>query len=155
MPLLLANWKLILIALLVATAALFEQLWYDKVQELAEFKGKIEQAGETAKKEKDRVEKLHSDTVAEINNSWFKAVPTIRADALANFKQRYPSGLCAPAGGVPVSANADSPASADGTGSKQVVAGAPSDDFVSACALDAAKVGKWQEWATLNQLKVE
>jgi hypothetical protein len=75
---LLANWKLVIIAVLIAACGLFYGLWQSSEAKLA----KVEATGEYAQREKERIEALYNKTLKETTDAWSKAVPTIRANAV-------------------------------------------------------------------------
>lgn len=146
MTFLLANWKLCLIAALIAACGLFYGLWQSSEAKLA----KVKAAGEYAEQEKERIETLYNKTLKETTDAWSKAVPTIRANAVAEYRKRYP-GLC-DSGQVSVPGSSQGATSTDGAGKEQLACSA---NFIRDCGEDAGKVGAWIIWATKNQLVVE
>jgi hypothetical protein len=146
MTFLLANWKLCLIAFLIALCSLFYGLWQSSEAKLA----KVKAAGEYAQQEKERIEKLYDKTLKETSDAWSIAVPTIRANAVAEYRKRYP-GVCHTSQ-VPVPGAAQSTEILHGTVEERI----PLDpEFIATCAEDAFYRTQVRAWVTGNQLKVE
>jgi hypothetical protein len=143
---LLANWKLVIIAVLIAACGLFYGLWQSCEAKLA----KVEAAGEYAQQEKERIEALYNKTLKETTDAWSKAVPTIRANAVAEYRKRYPR-VCNPSQ-VPVPGTPKGSSSSDGAGQEQLACPA---EFIRDCGEDAGKVNAWIMWAVKNQLVVQ
>lgn len=151
MELLLKNWQLIAIAILAALVALFSTLWMREVREFAEYKGRIEEAGNRAMEEKKRIEKEHQTNLENVSNAWNNQLPHIRGAAVRNYLASRPNGVCPSTDSVRVSGDAGSPQVPDGTGEERVVVEA---GFIEDCAEDAGRVVKWKEWAIGAKLPV-
>jgi type II secretory pathway pseudopilin PulG len=147
MTLLIANWKLCLIAILIAACGLLYGLWQSSEAKLA----KVKAAGEYAKQEKDRIETLYNTTLKETTDAWSKAVPTVRANAVTEYIKRF--GRMCDAGKVPVPGAAKSPEVHDGAEPQRV--GNQSDEFISSCAEDALYRVQVRAWVVGNKLAVE
>jgi hypothetical protein len=147
MSFLLANWKLCLISVLIAACGLFYGLWQSSEAKLA----KVKAAGEYAQQEKQRIEALYDKTLKETTDAWSKAVPTVRANAVAEYVKRF-GRLCAP-GKVPVPRTAESPEVHDGAEPQRV--DNQSDEFISSCAEDALYRVQVRAWVVGNKLAVE
>jgi type II secretory pathway pseudopilin PulG len=146
MTFLLANWKLILVAILIAACGLFYGLWQSSEAKLA----KVKAAGEYAQQEAERINAIHEKAFKETQDAWAIAVPTIRANAVAEYRKRNP-GLCN-ASQVSVPGTPQGSQGADGAGKEQLACSA---EFIRDCGEDAGKVGAWIMWAYKNQLSVE
>ncbi len=59
MTFLLANWKLVLIGLLILSTGFFFKLWREEVRAFAVFKAQVEVLGKAAQVEKERIEREH------------------------------------------------------------------------------------------------
>ena len=59
MTFLLANWKLVLIGLLILSTGFFFKLWREEVRAFEVFKAHVEVLGKAAQVEKERVEREH------------------------------------------------------------------------------------------------
>jgi hypothetical protein len=149
--LLLSNWKLVLMALLVAAVGLFYHLWRAEVDEFAAFKAQVAAEGEAAKIEAKRIDDLHQHVLKETTDAWNKQLPAIRAGAVSAYLARF--GVRDNPGSGNVPSNAGGAQSADGTSQGGVATCAPG--FVQDAAEDAGKVGAWQDWAKGNRLPVE
>lgn len=141
----LTNWRLIVEAFLIVLAALFFGLWQHSSAKLAQ----VEAEGTQAKEDKERIEKQYERTFKETQDAFAIAIPTIRDNAVAEYRKRYPVRMCN-ASQVPVPGAAQGSSRTDAAGTECV---AP--EFVKGCAQDAAVVGLWQRWAMKNNLRVE
>lgn len=140
MPLLLANWRLILLGLLIASTALFYKLWREDVRAFNAYKIEVAALGKAAGAEKARVQADHDRTTKEIKDAIPKQIAAARAGALRNYLARMPDNPCS--GGLP--GVADSTAGADAAGKESVVA--CRSGFIQDCASDALQVGQFQDW---------
>ncbi len=155
MELLRKEWKLVLILVLTGLLTLTAWLLNREIHAFAEFKAAVVVLGQEAEKESDRINELHQRTLKETRHEWEKQLPSIRTTAIDNYMRRFPAGLCNPGGGQ-VSGDAGGAKVPDGPTGQPVAAGDPQRDaFIEACARDAARLGKWQGWATKNQLPVK
>jgi type II secretory pathway pseudopilin PulG len=147
MTFLLANWKLCIIGALVALCAIFFALWQSAKADLAEVKA----AGEYAQQEKERIEALYNTTLKETTDAWSKAVPAVRANAVAEYIKRF--GRVCDSGKVPVPGTTESPQVLHGTEQERIPSGP--DAFIANCAEDALFRVQVRTWVTKNQLEVE
>lgn len=145
MTFLMTNWRLIVEAFIIVLAAMFFGLWQHSSAKLAQ----VEAAGEYAEQEKARIERQYERTFKETQDAFAIAIPTIRDNAVAEYRKRYPVRVCSTSQ-VPVPGAAKGDQGTDGAG-KECVA----PEFVKDCAQDAATLGIWQQWAVKNQLRVE
>lgn len=139
--LLLTNWKLVLIGLLLASTALFYNLWQGEVKDFAEFKGAIAVLGQEAEKHAKKVEAEHNKVTKEIKDEIPKKIAAARSNAVRN----YIASLPVNAGGCTMSTPPNSPKGTDGAGEEPVLACRPG--FIEDAAQDAATIGLWQDWA--------
>lgn len=140
MTFLLANWKLILIGLLIFSTGFFFKLWREEVRAFAVFKAQIEVFGKAAQVEKERIEREHEKVTKEIKDAIPKKIAVARGAAVAN----YIAGLPADTRCSGVSGAADSSGRVYGSREESIpTTGA----FIQDCAQDAATVGLWQSWA--------
>lgn len=159
MGFLISNWQYVAIAALAALAALFANLWQGEVKDFAEFKGAIVVLGQEAEKETKRVNDLHKQALKETNDEWAKKEPTISSNAVANYKRRFPAGLCNPSPSI-VPGHASDPKTSGGAVEERVASGgvpttgdAKTDTFIAECGKDAAKLKSLREWAAKSNLK--
>jgi len=138
---LLANWKLVLIGLLLATTALCFKLWRGEVRDFALFKAQVEVLGKAAAAEKQRIEAAHAKTTKEIKDAIPKQIAAARSHAVRNYVARLPVSP----GGSGVSAIARGAAGIDAAGKEPVAACRPG--FIEDAAQDAATLTAWQDWA--------
>ena len=140
MTFLLANWRIILLAALVASTALFFKLWREEVRAFNTYKIEVAALGKAAEMEKARIESAHAKTTQEIKDAIPKKIATARSNAVANYIASLPpsSGSCG------VSGIANSSGGVDGSREESIPA---TGAFIQDCAQDAATVGLWQSWA--------
>jgi hypothetical protein len=148
MTFLLANWKFVLIGLLVFTTGFCYKLWREEVRAFAVFKAQVEVLGKAAQVEKERIEREHEKVTKEIKDAIPKKIAIARGAAVAN----YIASLPANASCSGVSSTSDSAGGVDGSSAESIPA---SGAFIQDCAQDAATVGLWQSWARGMQLPVK
>lgn len=136
-----ANWKLILIGLLVATTALCFKLWREEVRAHALFKAQVEVLGKAAATEKKRIEEAHIKTTKEIKDAIPKQIAAARSHAVRNYIARLPVS----SGGSGVSGTANSAGGINAARQEPVAACRP--EFIEDAAQDAATLTAWQDWA--------
>lgn len=141
MMFLLANWKLILIGLLVAATALCFKLWREEVRAFALLKAQVEVLGKAAAAEKKRIEEAHVKTTKEIKDAIPKQIAAARSHAVRN----YIASLPVSPGSGGMSGVADRAGGIDAAGKEPVVACRPG--FIEDAAQDAATLSAWQDWA--------
>jgi hypothetical protein len=140
MTFLLANWKLVLIGLLIASTAMFYKLWREDVRAFNAYKIEVATLGKAAEMEKARIESEHAKVTKEIKDAIPKKIAAARSTAVAN----YIASLPAHSGSCGVSGAANSSGGTDAAGAESIPA---SGTFIQDCAQDAATVGLWQGWA--------
>lgn len=146
MTFLLANWRLIVEAFIIVLAAIFFGLWQHSSAKLAQ----VEAAGEYAEQEKERIERQYQRTFKETQDAYAIAIPTIRDNAVAEYRKRYPVRVC-DAGQVPMPGPAKRPEGTDAAGPQFVA----DKQFIRDCAQDAATLTLWQELARKNNFRIE
>ena len=141
MTFLLANWRWVLIGLLIASTGLFYKLWREDVRAFNAYKIEVAALGKAAEMEKKWIETEHAKVTKEIKDAIPKKIATARSNAVANYLASLPdnSGSCR------VSRVANSASGANGSGEESIPA---SGAFIQDCAQDAATVGLWQGWAS-------
>ena len=151
------NWQLVVIGLLSLALTLSHIHGRVLKAELGEKTAVIEYMQREAETFAERSDQIAKET----NSAFTQLVDQIKDKELAlkNAKARF--GACNAAGGitavrlpnVPGSVGqADSASGPYDTREERV---AVSAEFINDCAIDAALVGLWQKWATLNGLVVQ
>lgn len=144
---LLANWKLVVIAVLSTALAITFKLWRHEVQAYATFRAQVEVLGEQARADKKRIEAEHAKVTKEIGDAWSKNLDAVRANAVRRYANRVqPSPGQGYMPGLTLR-----PQEPDGASKEQL---ACDPGFIADAAEDAAKVGAWQEWARSLNLPV-
>jgi len=140
MTFLFANWRIVLLAFLIASTALFFKLWREEVRAFAMFKAQVEVLGKAAEADKVRIQAEHAKVTKEIQDAIPKKIATARSNAVANYIASLPdnSGSCV------LSGVANGSSGVDATGEESIPA---SGAFIQDCAQDAATVVLWQSWA--------
>jgi hypothetical protein len=139
MTFLLDNWRLILIAALLASNALTFDLWRDAVEDLTVFKARVTIIGEQAQKDKERIEGENATTLKEIKNAIPKQIAAARSGAV----RAYLAGLPAHPGSGSLPVATVVPGGTDATGSEPIPC---LPGFIEDAAQDAATIGLVQEW---------
>lgn len=96
MPFLLANWKLILLAALVASSVLFFKLWRGAVEDLTVFKAQVAAIGEQAKKDKERIEAENKLNKEKTDANHKRTTAALRAD-VARLRNAHGGSVSIPA----------------------------------------------------------
>lgn len=158
MSLLLANWKLVVIAALAALLALMTNLYLgtrdDLVVEKANFTSFVARVDELGKEAEDKLGKDKAEqlkNLEKVKADHEKQIPTIRAGAVANYLARVRNNAAENPGGGAVQGNSPGIRLDDGAGKECV----PDEAFIRDAAEDAEKVGAWQEYCRLNQCPVK
>lgn len=160
MTLLLANWKLVVIAALAALLGLMTNLYLgardDLAVEKANFTSFVARTGELgaeaeAKRLRDEADQLKN--LKKVQADHEKQIPTIRARAVANYlaAHRLPDDPGASPGGGSLRETGTGLRLDDGASKKCV----PDEAFIENCAEDADKVEAWRSYCTLNSCPVE
>ena len=150
-----SNWKYVVIGVLLASNALFWNLWQSKSEELAIFRAEVNVLAEQAERKAKETEDHQQKVLEDVSNAWNAKLPKVREDAVAAYKRRYPNlGLRLPnAGSGEVSRTSNSSQSSDGASQESVVT--CTQQFISDSAEDSLKIDLWQTWARENNLKVK
>lgn len=145
--LIVANWRMLLIGILAAAAALCFKLWREEARAFAKFKVEVVAEGKAQKEQ-------YETTVKDVSLAWAKELPLARSGAVTAYCRRNACGVLRGGGGEVDQAGSGE--GTDGAGKEPVAAGtcSPDSGFISDAAEDALKVKKWQLWATENQLPV-
>jgi len=141
MTFLLMNWKLVLIAALVASNALTFKLWREEAREYAVFKAGVVVLGQEMEKHAKKVEADNAKTTKEIKDAIPKQIAAARSSAVRN----YIASLPVDSSGGDVSCPPNRAGGTDATGKEPVAACRAT--FIEDCAQDAAAIGLWQDWA--------
>ena len=140
--LLLTNWRMILIGVLAAAAALCFKLWREEARAFTAFRAAVIAEGKAQKEQ-------YETTVKDVSVAWEKQLPLARSGAVAAYCRTHPCGVLPDCRSqVP---EAGSSGTLDGASKERIVVSA---GFISDCAEDALKVRSWQNWARENQLPV-
>jgi len=81
---LLANWKYVLIAALLASSSAFYSLWRGEVSDYSEYRATVAAEGRAALKEAEAKKQKQDQTTKELSNAYAQAIPAIRQNAVAN-----------------------------------------------------------------------
>ncbi len=137
----------VIVAFFVLSLSVVTNLYVKKRDELVSFKASVAAIGEQAKKEKEAIEKKHSETLEALRTDYEKRIPAIRSGAVATYKLRFSNSgsrtVCGPSTSDPVD---------DGTKSEWVPV---QPGFIQECASDSAKVGAWQAYCFQNRCPVK
>lgn len=150
-----SNWKYVVIGVLLASNALFWNLWQSKSEELAIFRAEVNVLAEQAERKAKETEDHQQKVLEDVSNAWNAKLPKVREDAVAAYKRRYPNlGLRLPnAGSSQMPGTSNSSQSSDGASQESVVT--CTQQFISDSAEDSLKIDLWQTWARENNLKVK
>jgi len=146
---LLANWRWVLLATLIASNALTFRLWRGAVEDLTVFKAQVEVLGQAAEAEKASIEKAQEITLKEIKD----AIPKQIAAARSNAVRAYLASLPNNAGSSNLSSTSVLPSGADAAGKEPVPACRPG--FIEDAAQDAVTIGLVQDWVRKVGLPVK
>jgi hypothetical protein len=141
MTFLLANWKLVLLGLLIASTAMFYKLWREEVRAFNAYKIEVAALGKAAEMEKKRIETDHAKVTKEIKNAIPKQIAAARSGAVAAYVSRMQhdasSGSVRRVAGLPEGVHEPS--------EKPVSVGCD-ERFVQDSAEDAATIIGIQSW---------
>ena len=129
-----------------------DQIAYDELAtEYAVYKGRIVELGKEARDKADATKKEQDKTTKEIEDAAQEDVDTIHA-----YYAAHPRVVRVRSSGGPVPAAPDCPARTDGAASEPATP-RPDQPGISeeACALDAARINRWRDFATKNHLPVD
>lgn len=155
MTFLLANWKYVLLAALLAASGAFYSLWRGEVADYSEYRATVAAEGRAALKEAEATKAKQDQVTKETNDALAKAIPAIRDNAVANYVRMHPISVRQPTIGcsVPATSNrTQSPNAANGPG---IPACNPDAEFIQSCAVAAGMVQGWQTWALRQGFPIE
>lgn len=141
MTFLLDNWKIVLIAALMASTALFFNLWRGEVKDYAKFQAETEALGKAAHDYAIRTNARNVKVTQEIKDAIPKQIAAARSNAVRNYLARLPVD----AGSGAVSGPTNGAKGIDAAGKESVAT--CSTGFIQDSAEDAAMIGAWQDWA--------
>lgn len=144
---LLANWKLILIAILIAGVCIFAELWDSARSDLIEYKASIAQMATDVEAENAKAARVHLQNLEILRKDYEINVPEIRRGAVTAYLAR----LHAVAGTSGVSGTGPGIKLDDGAVSQCV----PDEQFIQDAAEDATKIAAWQQYGKLNHIPVK
>lgn len=149
-----SNWKYVVIGVLLASNALFWNLWQSKSEELAIFRAEVNVLAEQAERKAKEIEDHQQKVLEDVTNEWNKKLPKVREDAVAAYKRRYPNlGLRLPnAGSSQMPGTPCIPQGANGASEEQVVIGT---GFIRDSAEDALKIEMIRKWVRENNIPVK
>lgn len=149
-----SNWKYVVIGVLLASNALFWNLWQSKSEELDIFRAEVNVLAEQAERKAKEIEDHQQKVLEDVTNEWNKKLPKVREDAVAAYKRRYPNlGLRLPnAGSSQMPGTPCIPQGANGTSEEQVVVGT---GFIRDSAEDALKIEMVRKWVRENNIPVK
>ena len=134
------------IAALMAFAAAFcLHLYQSERDAFVAFRAEVRAIGEAQQAQVEKDKKQAEENLRQVRKDYEEKLPAIRDAAVRAYRLRYPY-----AGGCPVPGNAASVQVDDGAGKEPVA-----DEFVRACAEDAAKVTAFQDYCKRNNCPVE
>lgn len=139
------NWKLIVIAALVAGNAFFFHLWQSTKDEYLTYAGGVTAVAKQAISDKERIESERNENLEKVKEHETN-LPAVRAGAVAAYLRMHPSAGRRAMPGITQGKQAD-----DGAGKECV----PDAAFVEDAADDADKIAQWQEWAIRNKIPME
>lgn len=140
------NWKLIVIAALVAGNAFFFHLWQSTKDEYLTYAGGVTAVAKQAIADRERIESERNDNLKKVKEHETN-LPTVRAGAVASYLRMHPSASGSAMPGIAQSKQAN-----DGTGKECVP---DISIFIEDAADDADKIAQWQEWAYRNKIPLE
>lgn len=149
-----SNWKYVVIGVLLASNALFWNLWQSKSEELAIFRAEVNVLAEQAERKAKEIEDHQQKVLEDVTNEWNKKLPKVREDAVAAYKRRYPNlGLRLPnAGSSQMPGTSCVPEGTNGASEEQVVVGT---GFIRDSAEDALKIEMVRKWVRENNIPVK
>jgi len=149
-----SNWKYVVIGVLLASNALFWNLWQSKSEELAIFRAEVNVLAEQAERKAKEIEDHQQKVLEDVTNEWNKKLPKVREDAVAAYKRRYPNlGLRLPnAGSSQMPGTSCVPEGTNGASEEQVVIGT---GFIRDSAEDALKIEMIRKWVRENNIPVK
>ena len=146
---LLAYWRIILLAALLTSSALFFHLWRSEVQDFKEYKLQVEALGKAQAERVKAIVKQQEKVTKEIKDAIPKQIKQARSNAVANYIKRMPVSTCS--SGVPpvtdVSSGVHAPTE------ERVLACTPG--FIQDSAEDASTIIGIQNWVRRIGLPVK
>lgn len=132
-------------ALMAGLAAACLHLYQSERDALVAFRAEVKAIGEAQQAQVEKDKQQAEENLRQVRKDYEDRIPAIRDAAVRTYRMRYPD-----AGSCPVPGNAAGQQVDDGAGKEPVA-----DEFVRACAEDAAKVTAWQDYCKRNNCPVE
>ncbi len=134
------------IAALMAFAAAFcLHLYQSERDAFVAFRAEVRAIGEAQQAQVEKDKKQAEENLSQVRKDYEDKLPAIRDAAVRNYRLRYPYTCGGPVPGASASQQVD-----DGAKQEPVA-----DEFVRACAEDAAKVTAFQDYCKRNNCPVE
>ena len=134
------------IAALMAFAAAFcLHLYQSERDAFVAFRAEVRAIGEAQQAQVEKDKKQAEENLKQVRKDYEDRIPDIRDAAVRNYRMRYPYACSGALPGNAASVQVD-----DGAGKEPVA-----DEFVRACAEDAAKVTAFQDYCKRNNCPVE
>ena len=149
LTLLLANWRMVALAALLAANAATVALWRHAANHLDDLRAEVRASERVALAEKRAAEAHQTQVLQEVTDAWVSALPGVRADAVRRYLARRVQQQPAAVGHLP--GQAQSAPATDGAAEEC----RPDERLIAACAEDAFKVILWQRWAVKNGIEAE
>ena len=156
---LISNWRVILVAGLIALCGVFFKLWREDVRSFKAYKVTQQAAYEVALAEKKQVESHQEEVLTNVSNAWNAQIKPLQQAAVARYIAHYGStGIeCNHPVGVQQQSVQTLPGPAANTqgssSTEQERVVACTGDFISACAEDALARKLTAQWAEQNKIK--
>jgi len=158
MTLLLANWKLIVIAALAVMLTLMTNLYIDTRDDLliekanfTTFVARVDELGKDAEDKKVKDEAEQTKNLEKVKADYEKQIPAIRARAVTNYLARVQHDAAENPGSGAVQGDGPGLRLDDGTSKECRL----DEEFIQDAAEDADKLGAWQEYCRLNNCPVK
>ena len=134
------------IAALMAFAAAFcLHLYQSERDAFVAFRAEVRAIGEAQQAQVEKDKKQAEENLKQVRRDYEDRIPDIRDAAVRNYRMRYPNTCSGALPGNAASVQVD-----DGAGKEPVA-----DEFVRACAEDAAKLTAFQDYCKRNNCPVE
>ncbi len=160
-PILIRNWRVTLEVCAAVVLMLLWHLWTGAKEERDFIQQQFDQAVKNAREARDKQAKEYDDALTDARKYTAALVEQAETNAVTNYVKRFGKGIsvrCSPVRPVSVSVGLpvvpSDPAGAAQAGSPENPYGPP-EEFVAACATDAARLDGWQHWARELNLPVK
>lgn len=153
-----AQWKLVLIAVLITSNYFFYSAWQDANTELAVFSARVDEVAKAAKGEKEALEDFHKRNLKVVKDEYEAKLPQVRNNAVANYLTAHPVRvLPRPDGASTVSGTSSGQQKDDGASQEPIPVEtcSPDERFIQDAAEDALVLTQWQEWCIRNSCNIE